>query len=176
MFSIILGKFVFISRIAFFAMNYNCCVIDIQDIYIYIIFELFTVIKFRDNYLNDIENLEKTVANMDEKYTGCRSDLHTTQENIAHLSEVKGTCLETLKHVSETMELLSSAFSSKHSLSQNISFELAESRKAARIMKKDLSTREESLSQLKLENKELKNSNYEIELKSHSRKWRQDCP
>ena len=94
---------------------------------------------------------------MDEKYTGCRSDLHTTQENIEHLSEVKGTCLETLKHVSETMELLSSAFSSKHSLSQNISFELAESRKAARIMKKDLSTREESLSQLKLENKELKN-------------------
>jgi hypothetical protein len=99
---------------------------------------------------------------LDERYNSCRSDFEVSQKNIGRLSNIKGTCLDTLQHVSETMELLSSGFVSKHNISQNFSIQLVESRKNIGKLRSTLSTREQSITQLNSENEKLKSQVREL--------------
>ena len=118
----------------------------------------------RDNYINEINKLTTTVAKMDQIYNSCRSDLNISQEHIVRLSETKGKCLYTLKHVSQTMELLSSAFLLKHNMSQNVTMQLAHSRKASKNLRNNILIREEFVTQLQLENNRLKDKVLKLNL------------
>merc|ERR1712018_563630 len=127
----------------------NCHFVRLQNI-------LFLVIKLRDNYVNEIDKLRLTVAKLDQKFNSCRSDVDAREQTISHLTDVRGTCLDTLKHVSETMELLSSAFVAKHNTSQNLSLQLSESLKDIQSLNDVLSKRDDTMHHLKVENKDLK--------------------
>merc|ERR1712141_490345 len=84
-----------------------------------IMFSIILVVKLRDNYVNEIDKFSNNLYQMDEKFNNCRIDFDISQNNVARLSRIKGTCIETLNRVSETMELLTTAFVSRQNLSQN---------------------------------------------------------
>ena len=106
----------------------------------------------RDSYISEIDKLTIGIGKINQKYNNCRSDFNVSQETIVHLSQIKGTCLDKLNHVSETIELLSSAFMSKHNMSQKLYVKLEDSRKNVKNLTNILSSKEISASQLKLEN------------------------
>ena len=92
---------------------------------------------------------------MDGKFNNCRTDFDISRKNVARLSRIKGTCIETLNRVSETMELLTAAFVSKQNLSQNFSDQLFLSRKTMKNLETIITSKEEQINQLIKENQRL---------------------
>ena len=105
--------------------------------------------------MNEIDKLSNNLYQMDGKFNNCRIDFDISQKNVARLSRIKGTCIETLNRVSETMELLTTAFVSRQNLSQNFSNQLFLSRKTMKNLETIITSKEEQINQLIKENQRL---------------------